>query len=261
MNNKESKNYKYVCKDVIINGNRGASVEVLAPTEGFLPKTLQMFVKNSETRQDAIIEIANITVMGDPQLINFNGCANPSMRGTSLVFKESQDFIDFAAFGGSVGQGLLFDLVNPNNYTVDVSIVLSGLNVSSEMLCIRGDETNRLLFQSGTCEPEKITKIRVLAHRSGAFECNKIQIHVLNQNMDIVDIHLVKVSSFNGTELDFELDKDSKFLTSYFNEMKQLGLKPFGSSEKQAMTFEFYNPLKENVKVYISMSGDPCSTN
>ena len=119
---------------------------------------------------------------------------------------------------------------------------------------------SRLLFQSGTCESEKTTKIKVLAGRSGAFKCDKIQIHALNQNMDIVDIYLMKVSSFAGTELDFELDKDSKFLTSYFNEMKYLGLKPFGSCEKQAMTFEFYNPLKEDVRVYIAMLGDPGST-
>ena len=118
----------------------------------------------------------------------------------------------------------------------------------------------RLLFQSGKCESEKITKIKVIAGRSGAFKCNKIQINVLDKENTIVDIHLIKVSSFAGTELDFELDKDSKFLTSYFNEMKYLGLKPFGSCEKQAMTFEFYNPLKEDVRVYISMLGDPGST-
>lgn len=252
---------KYVCKDATIAYNCAASLEILAPTEGFLPKSLQMIVKNSETKKDSVVEIANVTVIGDPQLVNFNGCVNRLMRGTSLVFKEAQNFIDFAAFGASAGQGLLLDLVNPNQYPADVSVILSGLNVSSKMLCVRSDDADRLLFQSDICESEKITKVRVLAGRAGAFKCNKIQINALDKENNVVDLHLIKVSSFAGTELDFELEKDSKFLTSYFNEMKCLGLKPFGSCEKQAMTFEFYNPLKEDVRVYISMLGDDGTTN
>lgn len=137
MTNNESKNYKYICKDITINANCAASVEVLAPIEGFLPKTLQMIVKNSETNQDAVVEIANINVMGDPQLVNFNGMRNSSMRGLSLVFSQSQDFVDFVTFGAYNGQGLVFDLINPNNYSVNVSIILSGLNVSNEMVGMR----------------------------------------------------------------------------------------------------------------------------
>ena len=96
-----------------------------------------MIVKNSETKQDAIVEIAHITVMGAPQLVNFNGMRDPSMRGLSLLFKQSQEFIDFATFGAYNGQGLVFDLINPNNYSVSVSIILSGLNVSNEMVGMR----------------------------------------------------------------------------------------------------------------------------
>ena len=137
MTNNESKEYKYVCKDVSIASNGTHSLEILAPIEGFLPKTLQMIVKNSETKQDAIVEIAHITVMGAPQLVNFNGMRDPSMRGLSLLFKQSQEFIDFATFGAYNGQGLVFDLINPNNYSVSVSIILSGLNVSNEMVGMR----------------------------------------------------------------------------------------------------------------------------
>ena len=128
---------KYVCKDATIAYNCVVSLEILAPTEGFLPKSLQIIVKNSETKKDAVVEIANVTVIGDPQLVNFNGMRNSSMRGLSLVFNQSQDFVDFVTFGAYNGQGLVFDLINPNNYSVNVSIILSGLNVSNEMVGMR----------------------------------------------------------------------------------------------------------------------------
>ncbi len=129
-----SKSFEYVCKNATISSFASATVELFASFESLIPKTLQIIVKNSETLEDSIIEIANITVMGDPQLINFNGATDATQRGTSLLFKNNQDWIDFAIFGSSPGQGLVFDLVNPNNYSVTISIILGGISGEYEML-------------------------------------------------------------------------------------------------------------------------------
>ncbi len=119
---------------------------------------------------------------------------------------------------------------------------------------------NRILFVSGKCEPQKISKIKVLAGRGGAYKCSKIRIDVLNQNIKPVNILLRKISSIMGSEFDSELETNSEICTSFFNELRNFGIKCFGSIEKHAMIFEFYNPFKESVRVYITMLGDAATT-
>lgn len=130
----KSKDYKYIVKNSTVSPQAASTVELLSSNKGFLAKTLMMIVVNRATLENSIVEIANITVMGDPQLVGFNGVTDPSLRGISLVFKEQQNWINFSVFGSYEGQGLSFSLVNPNDYEISVSIILGGLIVSSEMV-------------------------------------------------------------------------------------------------------------------------------
>lgn len=130
----KSKECKYVVKNSTVFPNAASSVELLSSNKGFLTKTLMMIVLNRSTLENSIVEIANVTVMGSPQLVGFNGVTDSSLRGSSLLFKEQQNWINFDVFGAYDGQGLTFDLVNPNEYEISVSIILGGLIVSSEMV-------------------------------------------------------------------------------------------------------------------------------
>lgn len=130
----KSKDYKYIVKNSTVSPNAASSAELLSSNKGFLAKTLMMIVVNRATLENSIVEIANVTVMGDPQLVGFNGVTDSSLRGISLVFKEQQNWINFNVFGSYEGQGLSFSLVNPNDYEISVSIILGGLIVSSEMV-------------------------------------------------------------------------------------------------------------------------------
>lgn len=130
----KSKEYKYVVKNSTVSPNAASSVELLSSNKGFLTRTLMMIVLNRSTLENSIVEIANITVMGSPQLVGFNGVTDASLRGSSLLFKEQFNQINFDVFGSYDGQGLMFNLVNPNEYEISVSIILGGLIVSSEMV-------------------------------------------------------------------------------------------------------------------------------
>lgn len=130
----KSKDYKYIVKNSTVSPQAASTVELLSSNKGFLAKTLMMIVVNRATLENSIVEIANITVMGTPQLVGYNGCTDASLRGSSLTFKEQQNWINFDIFGAYDGQGLTFYLVNPNDYEISVSIILGGLIVSSEMV-------------------------------------------------------------------------------------------------------------------------------
>ena len=103
-------------------------LELTSLSGAFFPQSMQMIVKNAKTKENSFVEICNITVMGDPQLIGFNGKTDKRQRGTSLTFKEQQD-VDFAVFGSSDGQGLTFNFANPHSFDVEVTIILVGLSV------------------------------------------------------------------------------------------------------------------------------------
>jgi hypothetical protein len=134
----KKQNIKHIFETFTLKANHepdnGHSLELTALSGAFSPQSIQMIVRNAKTKEDSFIEICNVTVMGDPQLINFNGKTNKSQRGTSLVFKEQQDFIDWAVFGSSVGQGLSFDFANPHSFDVEVTIILVGIDASVGMV-------------------------------------------------------------------------------------------------------------------------------
>jgi len=131
-----SRDYKYLGKEFVISANASHTVEFMSLVGGFLSKFLTIVVKNAESLTEAMIEIANISVMGDPQLVNFNGVTDSTQRGTSFLFKDSQE-VNFSVFGACNGQGLNMSLVNPNAYDVKVSIIVSGFNTTNEMVGVR----------------------------------------------------------------------------------------------------------------------------
>ena len=228
-----------------------------------------------KTKEDSFVEICNITVMGDPQLIGFNGKTDKSQRGTSLTYKEQQ-VVDFSTFGSSEGQGLSFQFANPNSFDVEVTIILVGIESNTNAI---GQRTigNRLLFASGDCKSQESTKLKVLAGRGGAFKARKLRIDVIgdvavNRFGDIiskstsnnlikrpVDITLTNISVLGTTQFEYHSDS-SKVCTSYFSKYRDIGFKCIGSQEKQGFVFEFFNPLNYNVRVYISMLGDAASS-
>lgn len=79
------------------------------------------------------VEIGNITVLGDPQVVNFDGMNNSENRGSSWIFRDSK-IVSFLTMGSSPGQGLMIYGVNPNDEEVTVYIKLKGTSVPVEKI-------------------------------------------------------------------------------------------------------------------------------
>lgn len=129
---------------------------------------------------------------------------------------------------------------------------------------------NRLLFASGECPAQKTTKIKVLAGRGGAYKPRQLRIDVIgeipksNRSKLMIkkseNIILSNISILNSTQFEYR-DDTSKVCTSYFEKLRDVGFKCFGSQERQGIEFEFHNPLNHNVRVYITLLGDAASAN
>lgn len=94
------------------------SLEALAGRSGaFKPRSAYMVgIANDDPSTNARFEIANITVMGEPQLINFDGVTNVNNRGLTDFYNLQcmPQPVDWAVFGSSPGQGLSIEVVNPD---------------------------------------------------------------------------------------------------------------------------------------------------
>ena len=105
-------------KSASIAASAAATVEVLAGRGGaYKPRAAYMVgVSTADPSVNARVEITNITVMGDPQLINFNGVTDATQRGVTDFYNLQcmPQPVDWAVFGSSVGQGLTFSLLNPD---------------------------------------------------------------------------------------------------------------------------------------------------
>jgi hypothetical protein len=71
-------------------------------------------VATGDTATNVRFEILNITVLGDPQLINFDGASQPLNRGITDFFNLqcAPQPVDWATIGASQGQGLVITVVN-----------------------------------------------------------------------------------------------------------------------------------------------------
>lgn len=91
---------------------------------------IKVFDKNG---YETWVEIGCITVLGDPQVVNFDGMNNPKNRGSSWIFRDSKT-VNFLTIGSSPGQGLMIYGVNPNDKEVTVYVKLKGTSASVEKI-------------------------------------------------------------------------------------------------------------------------------
>lgn len=126
-------------KSALIPVSTAASVEILAGRSGaFKPRAVYMVgVATDDPSVNARIEISNVTVMGDPQLVNFNGVTDVTQRGISDFYNLQcmPQPVDWAVFGSSAGQGLILDIFNPDAaQTAYLYIAIWGDAATSDLL-------------------------------------------------------------------------------------------------------------------------------
>lgn len=122
-------------------------IELLAEkSEAFRPTHLQILVKEKFTNKTSFVQICNITVIGEPQLVNFDGVTLIRSRGNSLTFKK-ETLVNFGVFGASQGQGLTFQLLNPHQKEVEVTVIVRGESSSSDLYGQRKDPINYLFHR------------------------------------------------------------------------------------------------------------------
>ena len=126
-------------KSALIPVSTAASVEILAGRSGaFKPRAVYMVgVATDDPSVNARTEIANVTVMGEPQLINFNGVTDVTQRGISDFYNLQcmPQPVDWAVFGSSAGQGLILDIFNPDAaQTAYLYIAIWGDAATSDLL-------------------------------------------------------------------------------------------------------------------------------
>lgn len=112
------------------------------------------------------------------------------------------------------------------------------------------------IFYRGPCKSKSKTKFEVLAGRAGAFKPRHLQINVVTENNNyFTNIELCNITCVGNIQLASYGD-NSKLNTKYFNQLRDVDFKVFGSSGKLGLIFEFNNPLDEDVLVYITILGD-----
>lgn len=119
-----------------------ANIEILAGRGGaFKPSAVYMVgTATDDPSVNARLEIANVTVMGDPQLINFNGLTDATQRGITDFYNLQcmPQPVDWSVFGSSAGQGLVIDVVNPDAaQAAFLYIAIWGDAASSDLLGTR----------------------------------------------------------------------------------------------------------------------------
>jgi hypothetical protein len=126
-------------KSASIPVSTAASIEILAGRSGaFKPRAVYMVgLATDDPSVNARIEISNVTVMGDPQLVNFNGVTDSTQRGISDFYNLQcmPQPVDWAVFGSSAGQGLILDVFNPDAaQTAFLYVAIWGDAATSDLL-------------------------------------------------------------------------------------------------------------------------------
>lgn len=253
------KNIKYICKSFKLKANCYASVELTSLIKGFRPQKLIIKVTNS-MNIETFCEICNITVMGDPQLTNFNGVTDDSMRGNSILFENGLDVSNWSIFGASPGQGLVIDFGNPHVFDIKVEILLSGWETKSDYLgMFVNTNKNKILFAKVKCNANEITKVNILAGRRSAFKANYLQINHFNTRQNIYGItDINNISVLNKQQFDY-LDENN-ISTTHFEKMKQVSFDAFSEIKGKGLDISFDNKSEFEVVNYITLLGEPVDT-
>lgn len=146
---KQSEKLHHIFHTVTIDSNSNATIEINADKFGACkPITCTMYVSDYETpirniaidgikiqqnRQEKFVEIMNVTVMGCPQLVNFDGVTVAGNRGISKFYTKDKQ-VDWQVFGASTGQGLQFSVRNPFNTKLSISIGLQVLPADTSLI-------------------------------------------------------------------------------------------------------------------------------
>lgn len=104
--------------DAAITAGSSATIEALAGRAGaFKPRSVYMIgIGDADPSVNARLEILNVTVMGNPQLVNFDGVTVAGNRGITDFFNLQcmPQPVDWQVFGASAGQGLQITVRNPD---------------------------------------------------------------------------------------------------------------------------------------------------
>lgn len=250
------KDFRYICKSFILSPNTNASAELIALIKAIRPCKLTIRVTDIVQNIETFCEILNVSVMGDPQLSNFNGTTDKSMRGTSIFFENEQDVSEWSIFGAHFGQGLIIDVYNPHSTEIKVEILLKGWETKSSFVGthISKNIYYKFLFSRVECLANKITKVQILAGRQGALKPKYLQINTFNKNItEIIDISVLKKQ-----QIDY-LDENNTLNPNHFITLKSINFDIFGESKTKGLDITFKNNTSETIVHYISIIGQPVS--
>lgn len=122
----------------VVAAGANVDIEALAGRGGaFKPRAVYMVGTGSDdSAVNVRFEIANVTVLGDPQLINFDGVAQPANRGLSDFFNLqcAPQPVDWATIGSSPGQGLVVTAINTGAVDAILYIAIWGDGASTGLI-------------------------------------------------------------------------------------------------------------------------------
>jgi len=240
----------YICKSFELKPESTASVEILSLIKAFRSSRVTIKTTDLVSNRETFCEICNVTVLGEPQLVSFNGVTDASLRGSSLLFSDL-DVSNWGIFGCSPGQGLIIDITNPHKSRIKIEILISGWETKSSYLCSRIWTTNknRIAFSKITVVKNSISVMKIFAGRSGAIKPNfwKIQ---SDKSLKITNISVLKKQQIHF------INENSEISSDFFSNLSKISIDSFGSCDSQGLEISFKNEYDYDVEVYVSILGE-----
>lgn len=244
------KDITYICKSFDLKPKSTASVEILSLIKAFRSSKITIKATDLLSNKETFCEICNVTVLGEPQLVSFNGVTDSSLRGSSLLFSDL-DVSNWGIFGCSPGQGLIIDVCNPHESQIKIEILISGWETKSSYLCNRVWITNknRIAFSKINVAKNSISVMKIFAGRSGALKPNfwKIQ---SDKSLKITNILVLKKQQIRFVNENSEISSD------LFSNLSKINIDSFGSCDSQGLEISFKNEYDYDVEVYVSILGE-----
>lgn len=135
--NKENKNIEktILCNSGAVEPGSIVDFEISAGRGGaFKPFEIQMHGIDETGQINHSFEIVNVTIMGMPQLVNYNGSYCEKDRGLIKTF-ENFTSVGWQVFGASQGQGLQISIRNMNKSKKGiVYVALKGCVASCDLI-------------------------------------------------------------------------------------------------------------------------------
>lgn len=239
----------YICKSLKLSPYATANVEILSLVKTFRPSKITIKTTDLSSNKETFCEICNVHVLGEPQLISFNGITDVSLRGSSLLFSDL-DISNWGIFGSSVGQGLTIDVCNPNETEIEIEILVSGWETKNSYLCNRiWTNANKIAFSKITATKNSTSVMKVFAGRSKAFKPNFLKIQS-DKSLKITNISVLKKQQIQFATENSELSSD------FFANLSKISFDYFGDCASQGLEISFKNKYDHDVDVYLSILGE-----